>query len=78
MIEGRDTLMGTYDAMVKRIYDLLPTDPECQRLFMKWKGEFRSIARTGRSPGVLEFRECSATYRDLILNLQLEGIEIYS
>ena len=30
MIEGHHTLMGTYEAMNKRIYDALPTDHECR------------------------------------------------
>ena len=74
MIEGRDTLMGTYDNMVQRIYDVLPTDPECQRLFMKWKREFRAIALSGVRASQIAMSEVSATYREMIMNLELEGI----
>jgi len=76
MIEGQDTLMGTYEAMNKRLYDLLPTDPECQRLYMKWKREFRAIALTGRRESQAKMDEVSATYAELKMNLSLEGIEI--
>ena len=76
MIEGQDTLMGTYEAMNKKIYDLLPTDPECQRLYMKWKREFRAIALTGRREPQAKMDEVSATYAELKMNLSLEGIEI--
>lgn len=76
MIEGHDTLMGTYDAMVQKIYDPLPADPECQRLFMKWKREFRAIAISGQRPAQADLRECAETYAELRMNLTLEGVEI--
>ena len=76
MIEGQDTLMGTYEAMNKRIYDALPTDPECQRLYMKWKREFRAIALTGRRESQAKMDEVSATYAELKMCLALEGVEI--
>lgn len=76
MIEGRDTLMGTYDAMVQKIYDLLPADPECQRLFMKWKREFRAFAKSGWPVSRPVMDEVSATYFELKMNLELEGIQL--
>ena len=78
MIEGHHTLMGTYEAMNKRIYDALPTDPECQRLYMKWKREFRAIALSGARASQITMMEVSATYRELIMNLALEGIVVDS
>ena len=76
MIEGQDTLTGTFEAMNKRLYDALPADPECQRLYMKWKREFRAIALTGRRESQAKMDEVSATYAELKMNLSLEGIEI--
>jgi hypothetical protein len=63
MIEGQDTLMGTYEAMNKRLY-------------MKWKREFRAVALTGRREYQAKMDEVSATYAELKMNLSLEGIEI--
>ena len=74
MIEGQDTLMGTYEALRQRLYDALPPDPECQRLYMKWNREFRAIALSGVRASQIAMMEVSATYRELIMNLELEGI----
>ena len=74
MIEGRDTLMGTFESMNKMLYDALPKDPECQRLYMKWKREFRAIAKSGQPASKQAMDEVSATYRELKMNLELEGV----
>lgn len=78
MIEGHHTIMGTCEAMTKRIQKLLPDDPECRRLFDKWKREFRVIASSGREPRLSEMKEVSATYYELKMNLELEGIAVDS
>lgn len=77
MIEGHDTIMGTYEAMTQRVHDRLPDDPECQRLYMKWNREFRTIAKSGRPTAPKAFRECSDTYAQMKACLELEGVKIY-
>ncbi len=80
MIEGHDTLTATYEKMVQHIYDLLPADSECQRLFMLWKDQFKALCKLSHPVGStivsgLQFRECSATYAELKMNMAMEGVE---
>lgn len=70
-------LEGTFDTLVKRIYDALPPDPECQRLFLKWKAEFKAISKSKERLPESTYRECSATYAELIANMAIEGVEKY-
>lgn len=68
---------GTIDLFIKRMYDALPPDAECQRLFLLWKKQIKDLGKASSPLPYQRYDEVSATYLELITNMRLEGVEVF-